>query len=70
MTDQVALRDCPERRGTLRPALESSLREMTREMIDALAIAAGFPPDWRTPDHQREAEPHAFLDARPSPAAG
>lgn len=59
--DQDPFRHHPELRGKIRPAAECFFRDVDLAIIDADAAEAGFPPDWRTPDDQREAGRNAWL---------
>jgi len=52
----------PELRGQITPHGESFFRDMDLAEIDRQVIAAGQPPDWRTPCEIRERNRKAWLD--------
>ena len=51
----------PELRGKIKPAGESFFRDLDLAAVDAHGAQAGFPPDWRTPCEEREADRRAWL---------
>jgi len=52
----------PELRGQIMPHEQSFFRDMDLEEIDRQVIAAGQPPDWRTPCDLRERNRKAWFD--------
>lgn len=57
----------PELRAHVGDPLTSFFRTMDFEEIDAQVRAAGFPPDWRRPDAEREATRVAALEGHEGP---
>lgn len=61
MRQDDPFRHHPELRGQIAPAEDSFFRDMDLEEVDRRVIAAGQPPDWRTPCDLRERNRKAWL---------
>ena len=64
MTARDAYHLHPELRGKITPAAESFFRDLDLGVIDAHAVKAGYPSDWRTPCADRDADRRQWLEGR------